>query len=101
MASRREDLHDILLTLCDNVYFQPPDNITLSYPCIVYKQDRVKAFKANDNAYIIHDGYTVTIISKTPGSGLKHDILHTFSHSSYDRYFVSDSLNHDVLVVYY
>ena len=36
MAKTRLDLQSYLKTLTANVYFQPPENVKLNYPCIIY-----------------------------------------------------------------
>ena len=50
----RLQLHQTPWSVCtDNVYFQPPTNIKLEYPCIVYKRDFADTEFADDNPYMI------------------------------------------------
>ena len=84
-----------------NVYFQPPENVKLSYPAIIYNK-RIGDYKYADNgSYIRVQGYDVMIISKDPDFVDALDIPDRFPMCRLDRHFVSDNLNHDVFVIYY
>ena len=84
-----------------NVYFQPPESVKLSYPAIIYDK-RIGDYKYADNgSYIRIQGYDVMIISKDPDFVDTLDIPDRFPMCRWDRHFVSDSLNHDVFVIYY
>ena len=48
---QRLDLHQILLAMTSNVYFQPPTNVRLQYPCIVYHRDFADTKFADDEPY--------------------------------------------------
>ena len=50
---QRIKLHELLVSLLGtrNVYFQPPESIKLSYPCIVYKRSTGDTQFANDIPY--------------------------------------------------
>ena len=45
-----------------NVYFQPPENVRINYPAIVYSLGTVNKLYANDNAYKFLTAYTVVLI---------------------------------------
>lgn len=83
-----------------NVYFQPPENFKLKYPCIIYQLSRMRKVNANDKKYLGFTAYQVTIIDEDPDSELpkRFDEL---TYSSYDRFFVSDDLNHWVFELYF
>lgn len=94
MRSRIE-LQEILEELLGsrNVYFQPPENLKLKYPCIVYnKSDEDNRF-ADDAKYLRTNVYELTIIDKDPDS-LIPECISKLPFCSFDRYFVSDNLNH-------
>jgi hypothetical protein len=42
MAPRLQ-LQTLLETLTEHVYFQPPENLKVQYPCIVYQRDFAEA----------------------------------------------------------
>lgn len=96
----RQKLHSVLLGLCQNVYFQPPANIKLKYPCIIYNLSDKISNAADDEKYIKHDLYTLTVIDKDPETELPDKILDSFGHSSFDRWYAADGLNHYALRIY-
>ena len=99
MAPRLQ-LHQLLEALCDNVYFQPPTNVQLSYPCIIYKRDFGDTKFADNAPYSHMLRYMVTIIDKNPDSEIPSKVA-ALPMSIFNRFYTADNLNHDVYVVYY
>lgn len=102
MASRA----DLQTKLCKilgskNVYYQPPENLKLSYPCIVYEANKKDITYANDRVYSHENSYTVTLIYKNADYELPNSILYEFSLIRHDRAFKSDNLYHDVYNLYW
>lgn len=85
----------------ENVYFNPPDSIHLSYPCIIYTVSKRDTKHADDAAYSRRIGYDITIIGVDPDSDIPNKIFDEFSYAQYNRSFTSDNLIHDVFVVYF
>ena len=83
-----------------NVYFQPPESMKLSYPCIVYEPSSELTLYANNDPYAIMDRYTVTLIDKNPDSPFR-DKLRRMRTASFNRFFRSNNLNHFVYTLYY
>lgn len=102
MLERRLELHSMLVALLgsSNVYYQPPSNIQMKYPAIVYERARIDNMFANNNPYNQSLGYTVTVIDKNPDSEIVKK-LSLLPLCRFDRHFVSDNLNHDVFTLYY
>ena len=100
MASRLE-LHAELVKFLPNVYFQPPSNITILYPCIVYNKTGKNRHFANDVIYLSQQGYQITVIDKNPDSDVADRIEEYFKHCVINRYFTVDNLNHTTLSLYY
>lgn len=100
MARERLDLHTILLGITPNVYFQPPSNVRMRYPCIVYSRDDVRNDFADNLPYKTYKRYQVTIIDRDPDSELP-DKVGALPLTAYDRFFASDDLNHDVYTLYF
>lgn len=78
------------------VYFQPPPNIKLEYPCIIYELSNYVSNEANNALYLDWPRYTVTVISKDPEYDIPRVLRNTkgdFSFS-FDRFFTYDNLNH-------
>jgi len=99
---RRLDLQAKLVDLlgASHVYFQPPPNVQMVYPCIVYSKDSEKKFHANDNPYLRRDRYTLTVIDKRPDSPVS-EALSQLPMCSFDRSFRQDNLNHDVYQLFF
>ena len=83
-----------------NVYFQPPSNTKIEYPCIVYERDDIDQRFADNRTYINTVRYSLTLIGRSPESNLVSKILE-LPYCSYDRFYTTDSLNHDVFTLYY
>lgn len=99
---RRMELHQILKNILgsNNVYFQPPPSVKIIYPCIVYERSAIHTTNADNINYLNRVRYTITLISDNPESELVKEIL-KMKMCSYDRFFTSDGLNHDVFSLYY
>lgn len=99
---RRLNLHNKLKSILqsDNVYFQPPPSVKLKYPCIVYKRTDVNEINADNTTYYRYCRYTLTLIGSNPESDYIEQIL-DLPYCSYNRFFTSDGLNHDVFDLYY
>ncbi len=96
----RLDLHQLLKTFVDNVYFQPPSNITLEYPCIVYKRDYADTKFADDHPYRHTLRYQITVIDRDPDSAIPNKVA-ALPLSLFNRFYTADNLNHDVYIVYF
>ena len=94
-------LHRELQEFADAVYFQPPSNIRMNYPCIVYhKISKYKEF-GNDEVYIKKQGYQLTVMDKDPDSLIADDLEDHFQYCSISQYFTNDSIYHVTLELYY
>lgn len=101
MASRL-DLHEELCEILGsrNVYFQPPESMRLTYPCIVYSKTGVTKFNANNRIYKTDDQYQVITIDHDPDSDIYSRILSRFPMCRFDRSYTADNLNHNVLTLH-
>lgn len=97
---RRLDLHDLLVSITEHVYFQPPENVKLEYPCIVYQRDSANTKFAGNAPYRYTQRYQVTIISRNPDNDILDQVA-KLPMCEYQRYFTADNLNHDVFVLYF
>jgi hypothetical protein len=97
---QRLQLHQLLETFVENVYFQPPTNIQLIYPCIIYKRDFAETKFADDIPYNHKLRYMVTVIDRNPDSDIPSKVA-AMPMSLFNRFYTADNLNHDVYNVYY
>lgn len=100
--SKRLDLQNLLVDLLgkNNVYFQPPASIRLSYPCIIYEMDGMDVRHAGSVKYKTTRRYTVTLIDPNPDSEFPFKLLQ-LEYCSFNRFFTSDNLNHYVFTLYF
>ena len=97
--ARRLQLHQLLESFTPNVYFQPPTNIQLKYPCIIYRRDFADNKFADDVVYDHRLRYSITVIDQDPDSEIP-DKVAQMPMSLFNRFFTVDNLNHDVYNVY-
>ena len=99
MAPRAE-LHTKLKSFVDNVYFQPPTNVKLLYPCIIYHRDYAKTEFADNSPYQHTQRYMVTVIDQDPDSDIPGKVA-MLPMTLFNRWFAADNLNHDIYTVYF
>lgn len=83
-----------------NVYYQTPETLKMKYPAIKYSLDTITSTHANNAKYTMRDRYQLTVISKSPDHEVIKKLL-SLPYSSYERHYVADNLNHDVINIYY
>lgn len=84
----------------ENVYYQPPNSLSMEYPAIVYSKSDVKGIHANNTKYLKNTQYTLTVIDRIPDNPVIDKLL-DLPYCSYDRSYKANNLNHDVLILYY
>ena len=103
MMNDRLALHELLCEKLGsrNVYFQPPENYKMKYPCIVYNLGTPRVLFANDKQYIKKRRYEITYIHNDPVSPITDIIHEAFRYCRFERRFISDNKYHDVFTVFY
>lgn len=102
MAQARSDLQSLLAGLLSSgkVYFQPPPNVQLEFPCIVYRRADLRTEFADNSPYKRKKRYQITVIDPDPDSGIP-DLVAALPLCSYERFFIVDRLNHDVYNIFF
>jgi hypothetical protein len=103
LSTRRLELHWVLCNLLgsQNVYFQPPSNINIRYPCIVYSLNSVQDSYADDHRYDTRKCYSVQIIDQDPDSEIPDSVSNALEMCSFNRRYVADNMYHTVYSVYF
>lgn len=96
----RLDLQTLLETIADNVYFQPPTNVQLVYPCIIYERDYADTKFADDKPYKHTVRYMITVIDRDPDSLILAQIA-ALPMCVFNRYYSADNLNHNVYQIFF
>lgn len=96
----RLELHEKLVELLGNknVYYQPPTNLTMKYPCIRYKIISVDKLFADNIVYEKHMKYEIIVLSKEPDHPSIDKILE-LPHTSFMDTYTSDGINHTILSI--
>jgi len=99
---RRLELQKLLTDILGsrNVYFQPPETIRMSYPCIVYALDDIDINYADNTSYTRIKRYKITLIDKDPDSTFVDSLLSELP-TSFNRFYTADNLNHWVFLLYF
>lgn len=83
----------------DNVYFQPPETMKLSYPCIVFSETRPKVVFANNELYRDMKAFRVIYMDSLPTSDVP-DKIKRIRYSSLEQIYKSGNLNHYAFTIY-
>lgn len=83
-----------------NVYYQPPASNNMRYPGIRYTKVDIDTKYANNGKYANKNLYEATVIDYEPDNPVIEEIL-KLPYSVFDRHYVSDNLNHDVIKLYF
>lgn len=99
---RRLDFQTLLegLQAGVSVYFQPPENLQMTYPAIVYNRDFLDTDFADNLPYYGAIRYQLTVIDPDPDSPILGEIQ-KLPLMKYVRHYTVLNLNHDIYNVYY
>lgn len=95
----RLDFHTVLSGLAENVYYDPPNNVNMQYPAIVYEHDYDWLLHSDNKLHSDSPRYLVTVIDSDPDSEIA-DKVKNLPMSRFVRHFVADQLHHIVYNVY-
>jgi hypothetical protein len=103
MAKLRTELQEVFEGLFDSdphVYFQPPTNIQMQYPCIIYRRDNSRNEYAGNKRYLHTKRYQVTVVDRNPDTELP-DKVEELPLCSIDRTYSTEGLNHYVFTLFF
>lgn len=83
-----------------NVYFQPPSDKRLSYPCIMYELDYVNTSFANNKPYTMTKRYSITYIDKLPDMTIP-DKIGALPMCTFSRFYTTEDFNHYIYKLYF
>jgi hypothetical protein len=96
----RVQLQSILESIVANVYFQPPSNVQMEYPAIVYERAPADSTFADNEPYSVTKQYQLTMITRDPDEAA-FDTIAALSMCTHERFYVADNLNHDVFTIFF
>ena len=83
-----------------NVYYQPPANLVMKFPCIEYDLDSWDSLYADNDPYRLLRRYQITYIDREPDAPVIEELLKLRT-AKFDRMFIHDGLYHYILRLYY
>lgn len=97
MASRLkiDNLLRDLLGPGGHLYFQPPPNLSMKFPCIVYERARINTRFADNSPYHLNDVYQVTYIDTDSDSEMP-DKIAKLDRCVFERFYISDNKYYSV-----
>ena len=84
----------------NHVYYQPPENLKMEYPAIRYSKSDEEDIYANNIKYLSMSVYDLIVIDKKPDNPVIKKLLE-LPYSEFDRHYVVDGLNHDIIRIFY
>jgi len=95
--NKRLKVHEFLTQTinCSHVYYQPPENIKMVYPAIVYTLIDISNYCSGGGIYLQLETYKITLITKEVDSDLFNTMIAQLS-LKFQTPFVSDNLHHYV-----
>ncbi|MBP5597350.1 MAG: hypothetical protein J6Y02_18385 [Pseudobutyrivibrio sp.] len=102
MARSRDDLQTLLEEVMEGyeVYFQPPDDIHVSYPCLIYERSNEDVDYANNGRYKTMYNYTLTLLDHDADS-IFIEKLSELEYCRLVRDFSQNNIYHFVYELYY
>lgn len=100
---RRLKLDELLKAIpgVKKVYFQPPENIRMEYPCIRYYRTRPSVDRANDRVYRFTQCYELITIDTNPDAQTARYIVENFQMAEVGTTYVSENLYHTPITLYF
>ena len=96
----QKDLQDLMGNKV-KVYYQPPENIKLQYPCIIFELNDAYSIHADNIPYMKIKRYSVTLITLDADNEEYVDKLLSMPRSSMERQFINERLVHVLFNIYY
>lgn len=98
----RLELHTKLVELNgnNNVYYDPPESVKMSYPAVRYSRDSYDIKRADNTTYLSTKKYNVITISRDQDNPVV-DALLTWPMCRHNTHYVKDNLHHDAFTLYY
>lgn len=98
----RLDLQTLLESIVGkgHVYFQPPESVKLTFPCIVYNLSGYENQNADDMKYLSNKKYDVLYITKKPDDPVI-DQIEGLKGVRFNRWYANDAINHYSYTIIY
>ena len=85
----------------NNVYYQPPANLKMKYPAIVYSLDGLDVKRFDNTRLINKNCFSVTHIYRNESENLVETMLTNFEYISFDNRSIVDGIYNDHYTIYW
>lgn len=85
----------------NNVYYQPPANLKMKYPAIVYSLDGLDVKRFDNKRLINKNCFSVTHIYRNESENLVETMLKNFEYISFDNRSIVDGIYNDHYTIYW
>jgi len=85
----------------NNVYYQPPANLKMKYPAIVYSLDGLDVKRFDNTRLINKNCFSVTHIYRNESENLVETMLMNFEYISFDNRSIVDGIYNDHYTIYW
>lgn len=101
-----DQLLQMLDELLDHIplYYDPPSETLMSYPCIRVTHDDLNIIHANNKKYSMMMSYTLTYLNEESvdvGLDSITSKIINLEYCTFNRHYVSDNIHHYVFKIYY
>lgn len=98
---RRTEFHALLQDILGskNVYYQPPAELKMKYPCIRYEESHIDIVSADNHGYLATRAYSVTYITKQSDSDMPLRLAR-LPMCRQDRSYRAGGLYHETFTIY-
>ena len=83
-----------------NVYFQPPENVKIKYPAIIYSRVGIDGAFADNSVYKLDHAYQIIYVHTNPDDQMI-DTLAMVPTCRFQREYVTDNIYHDAFIIYW
>ena len=100
--AKSDNLRALLETLVPsgNVYYQPPESLKLSCPCIIFGREALDTKFANDKPYSIYTKFKITVVDRDPDSPIVLAVA-ALPSCKFSRRYTANNLYHDGFNIYF
>ena len=96
MSNSKPDIQTFLEEVTGiTVYFQPPPNVVISYPCVIYEMVRINTDFADNKPYQLTQVYQLTHIDEDPDSDVPMKLAN-LPMCVFERKYETNELYHKV-----
>ena len=98
-----EQIRDILYTIRDTVYYDPPTSIQMEYPCFRFVMNNTDSRYADNVHYINHKRWAITYITRDVEEidQVIKEVLDKFKYSTHETTYKAENLVHVVFNLYF